>query len=93
MRDLFPALKKISLVAALGIAFGVLAFGQPAQAASLFEKNFWLSGPRYDGNLPPCESGLAKVSSQFAENCDQCRRPKIADRVLGRGNHVHGRST
>jgi hypothetical protein len=67
MRDLFPSLKKFSLAAAFGMAFGLLALGQTAQAANLFEKNFWLSGPRYDGNLPPCESGLGAVSSQFAE--------------------------
>ena len=58
MRDLFLAskflaIKKFSLVAALGIAFGLLAFGPAAQAASLFEKNFWLSGPRYDGKPRP----------------------------------------
>jgi hypothetical protein len=67
MRDLFLALKKLSLGLALGMALGLLAFGQAAQAASLFEMNFGLSGPRYDGNLPPCESGLGAVSSQFAE--------------------------
>ena len=67
MRDLFPSLKKFSLVAALGMAFGLLAFGQTAQAANLFEKNFWLSGPRYDGNLPPCEWALGKISSRFAD--------------------------
>ena len=27
----------------------------PASAASIFELNFWLSGPRYDGVLPPCD--------------------------------------
>jgi hypothetical protein len=63
----FLALKKFSLVAAFGMAFGLLAFGQTAEAANVFEKNFWLSGPRYDGNLPPCEAGLGAVSSQFAE--------------------------
>jgi hypothetical protein len=67
MRDLFSSLKKFSLVAAFGMAFGLLALGQTAQAANFFEMNFWLSGPRYDGNLPPCEAGLGKVSSQFAE--------------------------
>ena len=67
MRDLFSFLKKFSLGASLAWLFGLLAFGQAAQAASVFEKNFWLSGPRYDGDLPPCEAGLGAVSSQFAE--------------------------
>jgi hypothetical protein len=67
MCALFPVFKKFSLVAAFGIAFGLLAFGPAAQAANFFEMNFYLSGPRYDGNLPPCESALGSVSSKFAE--------------------------
>jgi hypothetical protein len=40
-----------------------------ASAASIFEKNFWLSGPRYEAQLPPCDDpvALAKVASRFAE--------------------------
>jgi len=40
-----------------------------ARAASLLEKNFWLSGPRYDRWLPACDdaSALALISSRFAE--------------------------
>src|SRR4051794_11108153 len=45
MRDLFSAFRRLSLVA----VFGLLALGQ-AHAANPLEKNFWLSGPRYDGN-------------------------------------------
>ena len=67
MRDLFSSLKKFSLAAAFGMAFGLLALGQTAPAANFFEMNFWLSGPRYDGNLPPCEAKLGAVTSQFAE--------------------------
>ena len=26
----------------------------PATAANWLEMNFWMSGPRYDGVLPPC---------------------------------------
>ncbi len=65
MRELFLSFRKLSL--ALGATVGLLALGQAADAASFFEKNFYLSGPRYDGDLPPCEAGLGKVSSQFAE--------------------------
>ena len=40
----------------------------PAGAASWLEKNFWLSGPRYDAVIPPCESGwaLSKIQGRFA---------------------------
>ena len=67
MRDLFTSIRKLSLGAIVGAVFGVLAFGQAAEAASFIEKNFYLSGPRYDGDLPPCEAGLDRVSNQFAE--------------------------
>jgi hypothetical protein len=67
MRDLFTSIRKLSLAAMAVAVFGLLAFGQAAEAASPFEMNFWLSGPRYDGNLPPCEAGLGSVSNQFAE--------------------------
>ena len=67
MRDLFSSFKKLSLGPSLGAVFGLLAFGQAAQAANPLEKNFWLSGPRYDGNLPPCDWALGKISSRFAE--------------------------
>jgi hypothetical protein len=38
----------------------------PAPAASLLEKNFWLSGPRYDAALPECEAALGTIASRFA---------------------------
>jgi hypothetical protein len=40
----------------------------PAGAASWLEKNFWLSGPRYDAVLPPCEDGgaLGTIQANFA---------------------------
>jgi len=36
----------------------------PAQAANWLEKNFWMSGPRYSGKLPPCGSSLALAEIQ-----------------------------
>jgi hypothetical protein len=41
----------------------------PAPAASIFELNFWLSGPSYDGVLPACDSPLAlhSIASKFAQ--------------------------
>jgi hypothetical protein len=38
-----------------------------AHADSPLEKNFWLSGPGYDGNLPPCDAALGRISEQFAD--------------------------
>lgn len=40
----------------------------PAGAANPFEMNFWMSGPRYDGVLPPCESryALDRIQTRFA---------------------------
>jgi len=51
---------------ALAGAAAMLPAGS-ASAASIFELNFWLSGPRYDGALPPCEAGLQTISSRFAQ--------------------------
>ena len=39
----------------------------PAHAAGVLEKNFYLSGPRYDGILPPCEAGLDTIAWRFAQ--------------------------
>jgi hypothetical protein len=57
-----------SLGAAFGALVAALAFSAPAQAASWFEKNFYLSGPRYDSVLPPCDSdkALSVIRSRFA---------------------------
>jgi hypothetical protein len=52
---------------AFAVGLGALSCGQAAQAANPLEMNFWLSGPRYDGNVPPCEAALDKISSRFAE--------------------------
>ena len=67
MRDLVPSIKHSSLGAALGVVMGLFAFGQAAEAANPLELNFWLSGPRYDGRVAPCEAALSTISSQFQE--------------------------
>jgi len=73
MRDLFTSLRKPAslkkplLGAALGAVFGLLAFGQAAEAANPLELNFWLSGPKYDGRVASCESALGTITSQFHE--------------------------
>ena len=48
------------------IAAGLGLTATPTQAAGFFEKGIWLSGPRYDGDLPPCESALSTIADQFA---------------------------
>jgi hypothetical protein len=54
-----------------GAALAVLllvASGSTARAANWFEKNFWLSGPNYDGNLPACDNGwaLGEIQRNFS---------------------------
>lgn len=41
----------------------------PVPAASLLELNFYLSGPRHDGIMPPCDApeALGRISARFAE--------------------------
>jgi len=65
MRDLMSSLKLPAL--GLGAALGLLAVAPAAEAANPLELNFWLSGPRYDGDLPACEAALPSITHQFAE--------------------------
>ena len=56
----------------LGSALAVLAAVPPtgtALAANWLEENFYLSGPRYDGVLPPCDAqaALGKITARFGE--------------------------
>ena len=48
------------------LSVGALA---PASAASFLEKNFWLSGPRYDAVMPSCDHpvALGTIQARFAE--------------------------
>lgn len=38
-----------------------------AVAASWLEKGIYLTGPRYDGVLPPCEAGLDVITYRFSQ--------------------------
>jgi hypothetical protein len=74
MRDVFFLSGKsgsLSGRTGLAVAFSaisaLLAFGQAAEAANGWELNFWLSGPKYEGRLAPCESALGTITSQFQE--------------------------
>jgi hypothetical protein len=49
------------------LAAALFAVTAPAKAASWLEMNFYMSGPRYDGALPPCEAALDTIVSRFAE--------------------------
>src|SRR5437660_4252619 len=56
--------------ALIGCALAAALVALPAAsagAASWLEMNFYLSGPRYDGVLPPCDypDALVKISSRF----------------------------
>lgn len=53
---------------ATAIALSALLSAAPVAAASWLEKNFYLSGPRYDAVLPPCDaaSALSKIRDRFA---------------------------
>jgi len=57
-----------TLLAACLFALAALPMaGGEAQAANIFEKGFWMEGPRYDSKLPPCERLLWDLSWNFAE--------------------------
>lgn len=52
-----------------GATLALAATATPAAAANWLEMNFWMSGPRYDGNLPACDDSwaLGRISGRFAE--------------------------
>jgi hypothetical protein len=56
----------IALAISAAVATGCSATS--TRAANWFEKNFWLSGPRYDGNVPLCDEHgpLDKISARFS---------------------------
>src|ERR1700720_3861283 len=43
-----------SILALLTVAV-TLSWAQPARSANIFEKEFWMSGPRYTAKVPLCE--------------------------------------
>jgi hypothetical protein len=58
-------------IRAVLVLAAVLAATVPVRAASLLELNFWLSGPRYDGVLPPCEAALPTIVDRFSQKESQ----------------------
>ncbi|MGJ4941751.1 hypothetical protein ACQR1W_14345 [Bradyrhizobium sp. HKCCYLS1011] len=65
MRDLSLSFK--TLGAACGALLGVVVATAPARAANPLELNFWLSGPKYDGRVAPCEAAVSTVVHDFEE--------------------------
>ena len=61
---IFFALRSLVLVA---LAVAALIAAPQAQAANFLEKQIYLFGPRYDGDLPPCEYALDTIASRFAQ--------------------------
>jgi hypothetical protein len=61
---LWSATACVALVAVLA-----LLPANSARAASWLEENFYLSGPRYDGVLPPCDyrAALKRIASRFGQ--------------------------
>lgn len=62
MADAVRCIRSLAAALAIGVALSA-----PAQAAGWLEKNFYLSGPNYDGALPPCEAALGRIAARFGE--------------------------
>jgi hypothetical protein len=62
MRWLADAAKLLTIALALGALSS-----SPSRAANWFEKNFWLSGPRYDRVVPGCDypAALDRIIANF----------------------------
>ncbi|MEA2907120.1 MAG: hypothetical protein QOG83_1337 [Alphaproteobacteria bacterium] len=60
--------RALSLGFALAVTLAGLSAG-PASAANWLELNFYLGGPRYEGELPPCDhpAALNKIAARFSE--------------------------
>lgn len=54
--------RRVCAVLAILLASAAL----PASAASFLEKNFYLRGQGYDGQLPACEAALNRITKEFA---------------------------
>ena len=59
--------RMVLLAAVVMTAAIEMARTTPAAAANWLELNFWLSGPRYDAEIPPCDSGwvLSDIRGNF----------------------------
>ena len=55
-------------ISAVIFVLALIGWGAEGRAANFLEKNFWLSGPRYDAVVPLCEEAgpLGKIQSRFS---------------------------
>jgi hypothetical protein len=67
---------------ALALALSLMAVSQP-RAANILEKNFWLSGPRYDRVIPACDypQALDRIIADF--HTKEARFWNSALRIVG----------
>lgn len=70
---------RVLLLSALAALLAVLPAGS-GHAASWLELNFYLSGPRYDGVLPPCDHqrALDKIADRFRQKEYKFWNPELA---------------
>ena len=57
----------LQTVGAIAIVAAISGSVTSMQAAGPLEKNFWLSGPKYDGAVKPCEAAFGTITNQFQE--------------------------
>jgi hypothetical protein len=79
----------LTAVVAVTLAAELVRMG-PAGAASWFEKNFYLIGPRYDAVVPPCDwpGALDTIRSRFAEKESQFWNSSLAIVEIGKVRQV-----
>ncbi|MGJ5153760.1 hypothetical protein [Bradyrhizobium sp. SZCCHNS3051] len=65
MRDFSSPFKMFG--AACGALLAAIVAAAPAQAANPLEMNFWLSGPKYEGRVAPCEAAIPTIVSRFQD--------------------------
>ncbi len=61
----FIRIARLASVAAAAIVMAWAAQPGTARAAGWIEKGIYLSGPNYDGDVPPCEAALGEITSRF----------------------------
>ena len=59
------ALAGLVILAACGLVVSLA--GAPVQAANIFQKQIYMTGANYDGDLPACEAALDTIASRFTQ--------------------------
>lgn len=62
----FDRFARRAATAAMAGLLAAASAGGSAQAANWLQKNFYLSGPNYDGDVPSCEAALGTISDRFS---------------------------